>query len=229
LLTLSISGLTAPSGFGRGGVPLTWKETRPAPRLFPGGRRISAGNKTPPGAINIHLMGSNDVFAAVALPHLDAAFNLARWLTGSAPDAEDVVQEAMVRALTYFPTYRGGNARAWILQIVRNTAYGALAARRGASGAGQTSLDEAIGIEDIPDAGGDPEKSLLLADDLSRIDELIAGLPVELRETLVLRELEELSYREIAQVTAVPIGTVMSRLWRARRLLVQAAAQGNAG
>src|SRR5215469_3047262 len=90
-----------------------------------------SGNKTPRGAIYTDLMGSENVFAAVALPHLDAAFNLARWLTGSRADAEDVVQEAMVRALTYFPTYRGGSARAWILQIVRNTAYGALKARHG--------------------------------------------------------------------------------------------------
>jgi RNA polymerase sigma factor (sigma-70 family) len=172
-------------------------------------------------------MGSDDAFAAVALPHLDAAFNLARWLTGSAADAEDVVQEAMVRALTYFPSFRGGSSRAWILQIVRNTAYGVLQARRGERIAGRTTLDEAGGIEDIPDLGDDPEKSLLLADDLSRIDGLIEGLPIELRETLVLRELEELSYREIARVTAVPIGTVMSRLWRARKMLAKAAAEGD--
>jgi RNA polymerase sigma factor (sigma-70 family) len=171
-------------------------------------------------------MDSDDAFAAVALPHLDAAFNLARWLTGSAADAEDVVQEAMVRALTYFPGFRGGSSRAWILQIVRNTAYGTLEARRGERMAGRTSLDEAGGIEGIPDLADDPEKSLILADDLSRIDGLIERLPLELRETLVLRELEELSYREIAHVTAVPIGTVMSRLWRARKMLVRAAAEG---
>jgi RNA polymerase sigma-70 factor, ECF subfamily len=171
-------------------------------------------------------MGSENVFAAVALPHLDAAFNLARWLTGSAVDAEDIVQEAMVRALTYFPSFRGGNSRAWILQIVRNTAYAALKARRGERLAGRTHLDEASGIEDIPDLADDPEKSLMLADDLTRVDTLIEALPIELRETLVLRELEELSYREIAHVTAVPIGTVMSRLWRARRMLLQAAAPG---
>lgn len=171
-------------------------------------------------------MGSENVFAAVALPHLDAAFNLARWLTGSRADAEDVVQEAMVRALTYFPTYRGGSSRAWILQIVRNTAYGALKARRGERMAGYTGLAEPAAIEEVPDPTDDPEKALIMSDDLARIDTLIAGLPLELRETLVLRELEELSYRDIAQVTAVPIGTVMSRLWRARRMLAQAAAAG---
>jgi RNA polymerase sigma-70 factor (ECF subfamily) len=180
----------------------------------------------PRAAIYTDLMGSDDVFAAVALPHLDAAFNLARWLTGSRADAEDVVQEAMVRALTYFPSYRGGSGRAWILQIVRNTAYGVLKARRGARGVEHTSIDESGEIESIPDRAPDPEKALMLSDDLGRVDALIERLPPELRETLVLRELEELSYREIAQITAAPIGTVMSRLWRARRLLAQTAAEG---
>ena len=187
----------------------------------PPGRKFS-GNKTPRTAIYNHLMGSDNAFAAVALPHLDAAFNLARWLTGSRADAEDVVQEAMVRALTYFSSFRGGSSRAWILQIVRNTAYGALKAR-GERMAGHMDLDEAGAIENIPDPTDDPEKALIVSHDLARIDALIAALPVELRETLVLRELEELSYRDIAQVTSVPIGTVMSRLWRARRMLVGAA------
>lgn len=184
------------------------------------------GNKTPPAAIYTHSMGSENAFAAVALPHLDAAFNLARWLTGSRADAEDVVQEAMVRALTYFPTYRGGSGRAWILQIVRNTAYGALEARRGERRVEQAGIDPAAAIESIPDLADDPEKALIRAADLRRMDALIASLPAELREALVLRELEELSYREIAQITAAPIGTVMSRLWRARRMLAQAAAEG---
>lgn len=171
-------------------------------------------------------MGPDNVFAAVALPHLDAAFNLARWLTGSRADAEDVVQEAMVRALTYFPSYRGGSGRAWILQIVRNTAYGALKARRGEQEIRHGSVAGATEIESIPDQADDPEKALILADELGRVDRLLERLPLELRETLVLRELEELSYREIAQITAAPLGTVMSRLWRARRLLAQAAAAG---
>ena len=172
-------------------------------------------------------MGSENVFAAVALPHLDAAFNLARWLTGSRADAEDVVQEAMVRALTYFSSYRGGSGRAWILQIVRNTAYGVLAARRGERQVQHIGADNTAEIESIPDLADDPEKALILSDDLGRVDALIGRLPLELRETLVLRELEELSYREIAQITAAPLGTVMSRLWRARRLLAQAAAEGD--
>jgi RNA polymerase sigma-70 factor (ECF subfamily) len=193
---------------------------------IPGRRRFSDGNKTARAAIYTDSMGPDNVFAAVALPHLDAAFNLARWLTGSRADAEDVVQEAMVRALTYFSTYRGGSGRAWILQIVRNTAYGALKARHGARNVEHTSANEAADIESIPDVADDPEKALILSDDLRRVDALIERLPLELRETLVLRELEELSYREIAQITGVPIGTVMSRLWRARRMLAQAAAEG---
>jgi len=171
-------------------------------------------------------MDSDDAFAAVALPHLDAAYNLARWLTGNRADAEDVVQEAMVRALTYFPSFRGGSSRAWILQIVRNTAYGVLKARRGERVAMQSDFDDNAAVEEIPDPTDGPEKTLIMSSDLAQIDALMKALPAELRETLVLRELEDLSYREIAHVTSVPIGTVMSRLWRARRLLAQAAAQG---
>src|SRR5690348_3648711 len=132
-------------------------------------------------------MGTDDAFPAVALPHLDAAFNLARWLTGSRADAEDIVQEAMVRALTYFPTYRGGSGRAWILQIVRNTAYGALNARRDERRVEQNGIDASARIESIPDLAEDPEKALIRAHDLKRIDALIERLPLELRETLVLR------------------------------------------
>ena len=171
-------------------------------------------------------MAQDSSFAAVALPHLDAAFNLARWLTGSAGEAEEVVQEAMLRALTYFPSFRGGNARAWVLQIVRNTAYAALAARRGAR---VVSLGGAAEDEceiDLPDPGDDPETALVRARDCAQLDAMLARLPVELREAVVLRELEEMSYREIAQVTETPIGTVMSRLWRARRQLAAAARAG---
>jgi RNA polymerase sigma-70 factor (ECF subfamily) len=171
-------------------------------------------------------MAEESPFATVALPHLDAALNLAHWLTGNRADAEDVVQEAMVRALTYFPGFRGESARAWILQIVRNTAYAALKAKRGErivlEYAGETGA-----IEDVPDLADGPEKLLIRSAELSQIDAMVARLPVELRETLVLRELEELSYREIAHVTAAPIGTVMSRLWRARRLLAKICKRGD--
>jgi RNA polymerase sigma factor (sigma-70 family) len=168
----------------------------------------------------------NDSFEAVMLPLLDAAYNLARWLMREETAAEDVVQDAMLRALTYFPGFRGENPRAWLLQIVRNTAFDALKLDRSARFVplAQSSDDDEAGI-DLPSSEDDPEKSLIKLRDRRRLQELIAGLPVELRETLVLRELEELSYKEIAEVTQTPIGTVMSRLWRARRALLQAAAE----
>ena len=169
-------------------------------------------------------MERDSAFAAVALPHLDAAYNLARWLTGSGPEAEDVVQEALVRALTYFPTYRGANARAWLLRIVRNAAYAALNARRAT--ATEPLFDEDAALPEPADPRDDPEAALIRARASSRLDALLGRLPAELKETLVLRELEELSYREIAEVTGAPIGTVMSRLWRGRRLLAKAAGSG---
>jgi RNA polymerase sigma factor (sigma-70 family) len=155
-------------------------------------------------------------FEAAVLPHLDAGYNLARWLTRGRGDAEDVVQEALVRALTYFPGFRGGNARGWFLQIVRNAAYASLTLNRG-----QPQLVEPD-EESLPDPADDPEASLIRRRGRADLARLIAGLEVELRETLILREFEELSYKEIAQVTGAPIGTVMSRLWRARRSLALA-------
>lgn len=165
-------------------------------------------------------------FETAILPQFDAAHNLARWLMRDANAAEDVLQEAMLRALTYFPSFRGGNPRAWLLQIVRNTAYDALKLDRAAQFvplAGSAEDDDIAGV-DLPSGEDDPETSLIKSRDLRRLQELIGGLPIELRETLVLRELEELSYKEIADVTQVPIGTVMSRLWQARRALLQSAA-----
>lgn len=168
----------------------------------------------------------HDAFERVLLPQLDAAHNLARWLVRDATTAEDVLQEAMLRALTYFPSFRGDNPRAWLLQIVRNTAYDALKLDRDPRFvplAGATE-DDRSGVDPAFD-GDDPETSLIKSRDRQLLRELIGELPIELRETLVLRELEELSYKEIAEVTGTPIGTVMSRLWRARRLLSQAAAR----
>jgi RNA polymerase sigma-70 factor, ECF subfamily len=167
----------------------------------------------------------DDSFERVVLPQLDAAHNLARWLVRDAAAAEDVVQEAILRALTYFPSFRGGAPRAWLLQIVRNTAYDALKLDRDAqfvplAGAAE---DDRGGV-DPPFEGDDPETSLIKSRDRELLRQLIGELPIELRETLVLRELEELSYREIAEVTGTPIGTVMSRLWRARQSLSKAAA-----
>lgn len=157
-------------------------------------------------------------FEAVVLPHLDAAHNLARWLMRDRAAAEDVLQEAMLRALTYFASFRGTNPRGWLLQIVRNTAYSSLRP--------EPESVPADAVEDeLASSDDDPEAALIHTEGRRRADRLIAALPVELRETLVLRELEELSYKEIAAITRAPIGTVMSRLWRARRMIVEAAAR----
>lgn len=151
-------------------------------------------------------------FELRVLPHLDAAYNLARWLVRDRAAAEDVVQEAMLRALR-FHAGRRGEARPWLLQIVRNVAYATLAARQA-----EMPLPDSRAAE--PTDPGDPETILGDQQDRQRLDRALAALPLELRECLVLRELEELSYREIAEVTGVPIGTVMSRLWRARQQLL---------
>jgi RNA polymerase sigma factor (sigma-70 family) len=166
----------------------------------------------------------NGSFERLVLPHLDAAHNLARWLMRDRVAAEDVLQEALLRALTYFPGFRGVNPRAWLLQIVRNTAYGSLAADRSIELVPIASSEDSGGVgADFPSGEDDPETMLIKSRERCRARALIAALPVELREALVLRELEELSYKEIAEVTQTPIGTVMSRLWRARRSLVAAA------
>ena len=161
------------------------------------------------------------------LPHLDAAYNLARWLVRDATTAEDVVQDAALRAFSYFATYKGGDPRAWLLQIVRNTAYSALAARKRTTA---TSLDAPGPDGDAPalqvaDQADDPETALTKRERSAELHRALAALPIELRECLILHELEELSYKQVAQVTGVPIGTVMSRLWRARQALTRAGAE----
>jgi RNA polymerase sigma-70 factor (ECF subfamily) len=159
--------------------------------------------------------GDAAAFARVALPHLDAAANLARWLVRDPTLAEDVVQDAMLRGLTYIRSFRGDNPRAWLLQIVRSVAYTRLAARRDAA---EVSLDPEPAAE-IPDGADNPEASLAHRERCEALDQALAALPAELREIIVLRELEDMSYRDIARITGAPIGTVMSRLWRARRAL----------
>lgn len=160
-------------------------------------------------------MADRTRFATVVLPHLDSAHNLARWLMRDPARAEDVTQEAFARALAGFAGFRGGDARAWLLRIVRNAAMDALGAQ---ARRGETVAEAAA---EVPDPADDPETALARTEAKQRLDEAMAALPVELRECLVLRELEGLSYRDIAEVTAVPIGTVMSRLWRGRRALLE--------
>jgi RNA polymerase sigma-70 factor, ECF subfamily len=164
-------------------------------------------------------------FDTVALPHLDAAYNLAYWLMRDRAEAEDVVQDAFVRALRYFSSFQGGDPRAWLLSIVRNAAYSRLAARRAT-----VPLDDEDGeaplAEVLRDPGDDPETALARRQDRERLDALLGALPVELRECVVLCDLEGMSYKEIAQVTGTPIGTVMSRLWRARQTLMKLAKEG---
>jgi RNA polymerase sigma-70 factor, ECF subfamily len=158
-------------------------------------------------------------FEAVVLPHLDAAYALARWLTKNDADAADVVQEAMLRAFRYFDSYRDGDARSWVLKIVRRAAYTWLARNRTAE---TIALDDAAELDDLGGAAataGGAETLLLSRSELRRLDRLIEELPAPLREVIVLRELQELGYREIAEITGVPIGTVMSRLSRARAAL----------
>lgn len=161
-------------------------------------------------------------FAEMALPHLDAAYNLARWLTRDPTDAADVVQEAMMRALRFFGGFRGGNGKSWLLAIVRNTAFDWMKINRPVEMQSSPSGgDDGFGgeLENLASEADDPETTLIRALDRRQLDALIEALAPEFRECLVLRELEELSYKEIAAVTGVPIGTVMSRLARAREMM----------
>jgi RNA polymerase sigma-70 factor (ECF subfamily) len=153
-------------------------------------------------------------FEQTVLPHLDAAYNLARWLAGNEADAQDVAQEACLRAFKFFGSFRGDNARAWLLTIVRNTFYTWLRKNRPAEIVELS--DEVLEAEDISAA---PEIPAARLGDAEAVQRAIAGLPVEFREMVVLREMEGLSYKEIAGLAGVPIGTVMSRLARARKLL----------
>jgi len=170
-------------------------------------------------------------FDAVMLPHLDAAYNLARWLSGSPADADDVVQEAFLRAFRFFDGYEGDNPRAWLLAIVRNTWFTEW--RRQHNRADSTPYDDSLNVDDqLPgwadESGEDPEKLAVRQDETELVHRALATLPVEYREVIVLRELEDMSYKDVAAVAGIPLGTVMSRLSRARRLLCTAvrAAQG---
>ena len=156
-------------------------------------------------------------FEETFLPHLDAAHNLARWLTRSAQAAEDLVQEGYLRAFEHYDSFRGESARAWLLTIVRNAFYSQL---RKSAGAGEpVEFDEQAYTP--AGAAEDPEALALKEEDGRRLTAALEELPDEYREVIVLRDLEEMSYKEIAGVTGAPLGTVMSRLARGRERLRQ--------
>lgn len=158
-------------------------------------------------------------FEQTVLSHLDAAYNLARWLTQDDHDAEDVVQEACLRAFRFFDGFHGGDSRAWLLTIVRHTCYTWLQKNRGHE---LVSFDEEI---DNVESEASAEELLLQSVDQQSLRKALERLPAEFREAIVLRELEGLSYKEIAHIAGVPLGTVMSRLARARKRLEQCLTQ----
>ena len=164
-------------------------------------------------------------FQAVTGPHLDAAYNLARWLTRNPQDADDVMQEAHLRAYRFFGTFRGGDGRAWLLTIVRNTFYSWYAQGRARSAVEVCQDVDALDPGEQADVvderlhGSDPARLIERAADQALVTGALEALPAEYREILVLRELEGLSYREIADIAGLAMGTVMSRLSRARLAL----------
>ncbi|MGA3239524.1 MAG: sigma-70 family RNA polymerase sigma factor [Bryobacteraceae bacterium] len=164
---------------------------------------------------NEHLGNRSDT--AMLVVHLDAAYNLARWLMRNETEAEDVVQDAYLRAIRHFAAFRGGDGRAWLLKIVRNVCYDRLRQKR--ASVQNTDFDEAI--HGAGQQTPNPETALLLAERATALRNALEELPPEYREVLVLRELEQLSYREIAEIAGIPFGTVMSRLNRGRQRLQQ--------
>jgi RNA polymerase sigma-70 factor, ECF subfamily len=163
-------------------------------------------------------------FRQVVLPFLDDCYDLARWLTGDRADAQDVVQDACLQAFRAIGTYAGPNARAWILTIVRHAAYRWLRRNRSAALVMVDDVEtlERAQREPLADGGPTPEAELIARAEAARLDGAIAALPLPFRETLVLRDIHGLDYRQIAEVTGVPVGTVMSRLARARSRLIAA-------
>ena len=154
-------------------------------------------------------------FEDAVLPHLDAAYNLARWLTRNTQDAEDVVQEAYLRAFRFFSGFHGGNARTWLLTIVRNTCYSWLEKNRSHEAA--AAFDEQVHTDVVESQ--DPETLFLRKADAQSLQQALEELPTTFREVLVLVEMEGLSYKQVAEMLGIPIGTVMSRLTRARHRL----------
>jgi RNA polymerase sigma factor (sigma-70 family) len=154
-------------------------------------------------------------FEQAVLPHLDAAYNLARWLMRNEQDAQDSVQEAYLRAFRFFPGFRGGDARGWLLKIVRNTCYTWLRANRPLQDA--TEFDESLCPPDYH--APNPEELAVQNDSSTLVRRALENLPTSFREVLILREIEGMSYREISDISGMPVGTVMSSLSRARERL----------
>jgi len=162
-------------------------------------------------------------FEQLVLPHLDTAFNLAVWILSSRTDAEDVTQDAMLRAFRFFEGFHGGDVRAWLLQIVRNTCYMWLKKNRRMKMTDQ--FDEELHMQ----SSATPESIAIAGNDRERLTRALEAIPLRYREVIVLRELEGCSYKEIAAITSIPIGTVMSSLSRARRQLHSALAKSTEG
>lgn len=173
------------------------------------------------------LSNSTDLsrFEQLILPHLDAAYNLARWLTGNDQDAQDVVQESSLRAFRAFDGFYGENGRAWLLTIVRNTAYNSL--EKNKSMRQMTPFDEELHGGAAPGKSATPWTLLRGAEDERNLRAAVEALPAEFREALVLRHQDGLSYREIAGIAGVPTGTIMSRLARGRARIKEFLAKGN--
>jgi RNA polymerase sigma-70 factor (ECF subfamily) len=175
--------------------------------------RNTAASRLPPG----QHMGQSRLaaeFEQVILPHLNSAYNLARWLLGNEQDAQDVVHDSFLRAHRYFSSFDGSDGRAWLLGIVRNACFSSLRSNKGQQPIGP---DESMDIRSPGEAS--PERIVILQQEIQVLRNCIEGLPPEYREVVVLRELEELSYKEISSAAGIALGTVMSRLNRARARL----------
>ena len=178
-------------------------------------RLDSSSGRMPMATPDAGTTGNVGRFEQMVMPHLDAAYNLARWLVRNTHDAEDVVQEACLRAYKFFGGFQGGDARPWLLKIVRNTSYSFLEKNRPAALA--DPFDERVHGQDAPPP--DAEATMVRSVESRMLREALEELPVGFREVLVLRELEGLSYKEIAELVGIPIGTVMSSLARGRERL----------